>query len=465
MAIRTDKLMYLDTEFYDEKYFGFVNFYNSEGVAGGTVGFGNVEERRIGFYGTDNTDIFEIKNFNNVEVHNYKEDDNDNIEEYYDLNFIAKSKSLRFSLQNPDEVSALNIHSTNFNSYDKYDNKWELEADSGLLFESIGTIGLVNSSNNKMLGAFDMVDEEFTWTGDVYGKDFFNKDGVKTSYEGHTHSEHYTKTESDDRYYEKQYIDDSFYEKIEIDGRYYEKQYVDDSFYTKTQTEDKIEEEIDRIEEIPSYKDSGYYKYNDSNNTWNKINYNIVDEAYDIPNDAQENSYWYSTLENNLYIVDYETNIVTIQKTVESVEDLPNIQDGDVVYTINDNSHYEYNQSTNNWNYTNSVLVKKENHKSDIDTTNANNGDIYYISNTDKFYKLETSLVEIEKPEFVYSRLSDVPERQQDQDIYRVKGGTFYMYDGTAWREIDRPLPIPEINHYSINKYQTQNKIVFVTRR
>lgn len=104
MATRTDKLMYLDTEFYDANYFGFVNFYNSEGTPGGTVGLGKVSERRIGFYGSEYTDIFEIKNFNDIQVHNYKEE-NEEISEYYPAALTILAKDFSINVKNSKTIS------------------------------------------------------------------------------------------------------------------------------------------------------------------------------------------------------------------------------------------------------------------------------------------------------------------------------------------------------------------------
>ncbi|MFW6029322.1 MAG: hypothetical protein ACOCRO_03620 [Halanaerobiales bacterium] len=468
MASRTDTFMYLDLEFYDAESFGFINFYNNaeegENLAGGTVGFGNVAERRIGFYGTEHVDTFEIKDFDNIEVHNYTEENNE-ITGYHNSQFIVKANSFKLTLENPDEVATINLNTDTFNDYIKFESyvinegeedeeeipeeNWSLSNPSGMLFKSSNSLGFANTSN-LMLGIMDFIDKEFTWVGRVYAEDFFNLDGVKVSYEGHTHDNHYTKTESDERYYSKTELDNG-----QLDDRYY--------------TQDEVIDEIEiRGEGPPNYKESGYFIYSADNNEWSKIEYIKVDEQYDIPDDVDD-GFWYAEKEEKLY-EKREGSLYTpsIEQEVENVENLPAPKEGDRAYTTRYGRYYEYTDDS--WQRISpdeeKKIIRETEHKSDIDPTTTAEGDIFHITSTDKYYEyLDSEFIEIIKPHFIYYRGSDLPTKPNDGTIYYVKGGTFYMFNGSSWVEIERPLKIPEIHYDNIDKYQSQDKIVFVTRR
>lgn len=427
MASRTDKFMYLDMEFYNSSAFGFVNFYNNadsgENIAGGTIGFGNVDERRIGFYGTEHVDTFEIANFNDIEVHNYSKSGNE-ITAYHDSRFIARANSFKISLQNPNEVSAINFVE-NLNDYvrveeEKNDNeeiivteeKWELDNPTGMAFSTSNSFGFVNIEKNKMVSVMDVEKEKFTWLGEVYAGDYYNIDGVKISYEGHTHD-----------------------------------QYGPGA---------------------PDLRENGYFRYDLDTNTWNKIEYTQVDEQYDIPSDAEDDTFWYAEREQQLYEKrNSSLYTLTINGEVEIVDDLPAPVDGELAYSLQYKRHYIYNESGNYWSYTSpdEPLVVEIAHKSDIDLSTAIEGQAFYITQTDKIYEYDgTNLIE-NRPGFVYLDDNYMPERVSDQTVYKVKGGTFYMYNGSSWIEIDRPLEVPEIHYENIDEYRQLNKVVFVTRR
>ena len=424
MASRTDKFMYLDMEFYNADAFGFINFYNNsdtgENLGGGTVGFGNVEERRIGFYGTEHVDTFEIKNFNDVEVHNYKEE-NGEVTEYYDSQFIVKANTFKFSLQNPNEISSINLFTENLNDYIKVEanedegiieENWNLDTPIGMSFNSSGSFGFVNQINNKMISVMDAVNEEFTWLGKVYADNYFSLDGLRVSYEGHTHD-----------------------------------QYGPGA---------------------PDLKENGYFRYDADTNTWNKIEYTLIDEQYDIPSDAENDTFWYAEKEQQLYEKRNDSlYTLTINDEVEIVDDLPAPADGEVAYDLSSKRHYKYNESGDYWSYISpdSPLVIEVDHKSDIDLSTAISGQVYYITSTDKIYEYNgINLIE-NRPSFIYSDNNHMPTRVSDRVVYKVKGGTFYMYANSTWIEIDRPLEIPEIHYDNIDEYRQLNKIVFVTRR
>jgi hypothetical protein len=241
--------------------------------------------------------------------------------------------------------------------------------------------------------------------------------------------------------------------KVSYDGHIH-----DDRYFTKDEIGDGI----------PSYKENGYYRYNSDSNTWNKIEYIVLDEAYDIPDDAQNDTFWWAEKEQKLY-EKRNDNLYTlvIDEEVETINDLPMPEDEDVVYCLRESRHYKYRENYNSWQYSYSIdpILTEVTHKSSIDLSTIALGDIFYITSTDRIYEYNgTELVE-SMPKFVYVNDNDLPRRQSDKTIYRVKGGTFYIYNGSYWIEIDRPNEIPEIHYNNIDKYESRNKIVFVTRR
>ena len=89
---------------------------------------------------------------------------------------------------------------------------------------------------------------------------------------------YYTKTESNESYYNKTYIDTIIYTNTQSDKNYYNKNYIDNTLYLKTQVFNKTEINDKFLPFITAFSlQSGPYYYNLPTNTngliiWDGIN-------------------------------------------------------------------------------------------------------------------------------------------------------------------------------------------------
>lgn len=311
---------------------------------------------------------------------------------------------------------------------------WKFEAKDGELF--------IGDTNDKGFKVIDGGDVEFT------GEIIYNGSPIVSYF--------YKQSELDDGI-----LDSRYYTETEIDDNYFTKDEITSNYYDKNQTIEEIEARASQIPNI--MEERGLYQFID--NAWTRVEYEELDERYDIPDDADPETIYYCKLENGFFkgddsqiSPDYEISFL----------DIPIPEIDDVYFSIYRKSLYKFDGEQ--WNtFSPSTpeeeIVKVSQHKKDIDLESVVDEEIYYIENTDKFYKvLGGVLEEIDVPDFCFYQNNSFPTIPNEEDFVFIEGGKFYQSDGNSFSEIEKPLEIPVVKNYWKDKYNTTNKIVFVVR-
>ncbi len=216
----------------------------------------------------------------------------------------------------------------------------------------------------------------------------------------------YTRTQLDDGILDFKYYTETELDVGILDNRYYTETeldagMLDNRYYTETE----LNERISKLED-----EDKYYDYIDGD--WVIIELGFVDEDYDLQTLAPSDGYWYAELEDQYYRA--TTVISTIE--INDIDDLPKIIDVDDV-ALADTDIYEWDGT--DW-ILNAALSEEDYyttivHKSDI--VDPNNGDVFKISATSKYYEyVNDEFVLIDNPLPYYADSSHLPTQYNLDD-------------------------------------------------
>lgn len=276
--------------------------------------------------------------------------------------------------------------------------------------------------------------DEVEFTGEIIYKDNTLDDRFYTQTlldEGVLDSRYYTETELDEGILDVRYYTETELDEGALDELYYRKFDVD-AFVDALNIElENLTSKIDLLEEriILLEAASGnleiYYRFNTDTNTWVKFSPIHVDEHYDLPDEAEEESIWFAELEDSLYRYRNLTFELVLPTTQTIEDDLPEyIEEGDLCYTTGSyGSETYWRWDGDAWQQAADInslddVYTTTPHKSDIDLELAEAGDIFKISSTDKFYKVV--LGELEEIEDPIPLVSYKPDQIDFDEIIKV---------------------------------------------